>query len=751
MTTFTLFINLLFLSAIILFLVSFTHNSTSFSSSASINTISPISIQTPNSTTEITRKQVLSKAQCMVKELEQQLKQITTVENFLKMCEQNLSPSLYFLVENNIVNKDGSKCEKRYSNHQVKLFALAVYFLSPVAFHFLQKSFSFPAICTLRRVTSQYDFKPGLNEFLFHFLEFKMSSFHPDALNCFLHANEILIKPNLFYNVTKDEIIGFNQSNSFSTYEPAKYALVFMIRGIKYNWQQPIAYFLFSNSCSVPDLNFIIFSTIRRLRSINLNVKSFITDQGSNFIRFSNANNVSPKEPFFEVDGQKVIYMFDPSHLIKSTRNMFFKHLFKINEELVDKKHLDNFYNRVSKKCSLHKLTYFHIYPGPYDKTKVQLAAQVFSATVAAGMSAALNCGLLPIDSERTIHFINDMDKLFDIFNSRKISNGKIFNNPFNNASPQLDHLIKMTEMFTNLTVINKKNNTDVTKLTNFINGWLVSIAGLQMLWKSLNPTQSNPYNISTSCLNQDCVENLLRIFRKQHGNKTNPTPIQFIQSFKKLFCLQYFKHSPGANCLEDLEQVLTYISDYSRTNKTNLLFDSEEQNDLFNSKSIKVGTVDYRKLDIPEKNGYAYVCGYIMKKCLEKHVCQVCIDYANHQKALDQSFLSAFSKSYSTNDSSNFDKLLMPQDDFYNYIIKLDDFFIDNFPSIATNNNIGSTMKDLLCNVRFRHPCQLFNKKFVLDLFIRLRIFTTVRFLNKSMLSESNRKNRKLSILKHL
>lgn len=64
----------------------------------------------------------------------------------------------------------------------------------------------------------------------------------------------------------------------------------------------------------------------------------------------------------------------------------------------------------------------------------------MFSASVAAGMSTALNCGILPVDSQSTIHFINDMDKLFVIFNSRGIPNSKIFNNPFKNMSPQLDH-----------------------------------------------------------------------------------------------------------------------------------------------------------------------------------------------------------------------------------------------------------------------------------------------------------------------
>lgn len=134
--------------------------------------------------------------------------------------------------------------------------------------------------------------------------------------------------------------------------EAAKYALVLMIKGINRNWKQPIAYYLVSNSCSGIDLNLIIFSTIRRLRSIKLNGKSFITDQGSNFVKFFNSNHVTPEKPFFELDGQKVIYIFDPPHLLKSTRNVFFKHMIEINDKVVDKKYLDIFYN-YDNKCNL--------------------------------------------------------------------------------------------------------------------------------------------------------------------------------------------------------------------------------------------------------------------------------------------------------------------------------------------------------------------------------------------------------------
>jgi len=77
------------------------------------------------------------------------------------------------------------------------------------------------------------------------------------------------------------------------------------------------------------------------------------------------------------------------------------------------------------------KLTYAHVHPEPFEKMKVRLAAQVFSE--AAGMSAALNQGILPTSSKSTINFTNNMDRLFDIFNSSDTPNSKIFNGSFKN------------------------------------------------------------------------------------------------------------------------------------------------------------------------------------------------------------------------------------------------------------------------------------------------------------------------------
>ncbi|CAI6376871.1 unnamed protein product [Macrosiphum euphorbiae] len=191
------------------------------------------------------------------------------------------------------------------------------------------------------------------------------------------------LKTHLFYSLRKDEIIGFHQINSTKTYDLAKFAFVLMICGINVQWKKPIEYLLVSGSCTGNDLHNIIVSTIAKLQNISLNVKAFITDQGSNFLNFSKKVFVSPTRPYFYANEQKVIYMFDPPHLLKSTRNMFFKHNFIGGENYIDNKHLIHFYNEDSKLNirTAPKLTHAHIYPGPYEKMRVYPAAQVFSHT----------------------------------------------------------------------------------------------------------------------------------------------------------------------------------------------------------------------------------------------------------------------------------------------------------------------------------------------------------------------------------
>lgn len=116
---------------------------------------------------------------------------------------------------------------------------------------------------------------------------------------------------------------------------------------------------------------------------------------------------------------------------------------------------------------------------------KVCYAAQVFSSTVVASMETYKSLGLLSDSSLITVMFISDMDKLFDIFNSRRKASSKAYNRPFINSIDQKNHLLKTLNIFKNLIVFDKKGN-NVTNRMNLFQGWQISIAGLFYLWNTL-------------------------------------------------------------------------------------------------------------------------------------------------------------------------------------------------------------------------------------------------------------------------
>lgn len=69
----------------------------------------------------------------------------------------------------------------------------------------------------------------------------------------------------------------------------------------------------------------------------------------------------------------------------------------------------------------------------------------------------------------KTVNFIEHMDNLFDIFNSRTQVASKDFNRPFKSTSKQRNYLIKMLNIFINMRVLERKLvngntvNTDVS------------------------------------------------------------------------------------------------------------------------------------------------------------------------------------------------------------------------------------------------------------------------------------------------
>lgn len=231
--------------------------------------------------------------------------------------------------------------------------------------------------------------------------------------------------------------------------------------------------------------------------------------------------------------------------------------------------------------------------------------------------------------------------------------------------------------------------------------------------------------------------------------NNCNTTPIKFSWAFKKYFCLNYFQLSSNVNSSEDLNKVLNQAKEQFISGEVNVV--PPEKNNFLELKSIYVGTIDYRNLCIPDTCALIYVCGYLMKKCFEKHTCQIYIDYAAHQKQLNQLFILPFLVDKQVSKCSTLEYLKIPQDDFYNFIHKLEKIFLDKFPSFALEDYVGAKLIAYFNTINYKHPCEFFKKSFLLNLFTRFRIFTAVTCLNKSLVAEKKLKYKQLKVLTHL
>lgn len=293
--------------------------------------------------------------------------------------------------------------------------------------------------------------------------------------------------------------------------------------------------------------------------------------------------------------------------------------------------------------------------------------------------------GHLLAEAIHTIDFINSIDSLFDIFNSRpnsteinieeEPSNSKCFCLPLTGADFQVKFLESMFEYFKYLTVkrCNTVKNEWVVIKKSFnlksINGWLVSIAGLLKIFQNVqkeHPTDN--LVLYTNRLNQDSLENFFGTTRIQNGNCINPTPIQFQRTFKKLFSLNVFEHSEGANCIDDLDEILTTINDTPSPDLEALF---PEKNPIV-LKALPVEGSSYKLLDLPEQNALAYVCGYLISKCIAVHNCDTCLNFGKTTTNLTNETFYCLLKNYEQDTSSLLGKFMMPDSSFYQYVFTL-------------------------------------------------------------------------------
>lgn len=259
-------------------------------------------------------------------------------------------------------------------------------------------------------------------------------------------------------------------------------------------------------------------------------------------------------------------------------------------------------------------------------------------------------------------------------------------------------------------------------------------------LWQQLK-NEAGVRFLFTRRLNQDALENFFGCVRQQSGNADNPTPIQFVRSFRKLFSVSVIGNGTG-NCTADLDELLLKAEDICQSDmgkKISLDLQTKSSSSMALSSDLR----DYRLANksFLQSNSESYVAGYVLKKCYEKHKCENCADLASDELDDDCKLLTHF-KSYS-NVKGIFGGLLMPAMPFLMYFCALESVFAEMYQKVLCEKQVGQKIVNRLQEIELPTSCSAFPRTFLVTLFMRMRLYYTLKFKNRRI-SSSKRKNRK-------
>ena len=562
---------------------------------------------------------------------------------------------------------------------------------------------------------------------------------------CSISMDEISLKTSLLYDSTKDEVVGVEDlGDGKRSARVATAAVVFMARGITGNWKQPLGYYLVNEACSSDVLKEKLMQIIDQVTSIGLKVHAVVSDLGTNFQKLLKDLKISPTKPWFMHNGRKIFYVFDTPHLIKAVRNNLLNYDFHFGKKVACWDHIVSMYERdkaLTMRCC-PKLSDSHMNLTGFTKMKVKYATQVLSHSVSATILTYVSLNALPAAAAGTAELISNFDKIFNCLNSSSLNSPKCHQRAISENSIHHKFLTDMVKFIRSIKVINRSNQQDITNQLKCLNGLVLTINSVLSLWSVLKEQESLEF-LLTRRLNQDPLENFFGTIRQQGGNSDNPTPLQFTRAFRKLF-YDHYLILPRGNCTEDLDSVLV---DHQGK-------DVQKHTAQPESSRFEVNVTDYKtglESNLIGLNAITYVSGYLVKKCLAKHCCDICTKELVNKQVTNSAQLFCFFKGYDElekNPSGQTGGLITPSDNFVSYITGLEATFVVEFENNVSKQEIGKYLLSKLPKFSLLE-CPHFPSVFLLRLFIRMRIHYALKFGNR-VLRSAKKKNRKYLKVAH-
>lgn len=290
-----------------------------------------------------------------------------------------------------------------------KVFALSLFKQSGKAYRTLSKVFALPSRKSIMDLLNKIPFDTGINKRIFDHLKTAVKKLKNKLDRyCSIIFDEVSISSSLQFTEKNGKVIGFEDlGNDNCSPKFSDKALVFMVRGLRKKFKQPVAFYLTNSNMNSLNLSNILKDVITAVQSTGLTVISTVCDQAPSNVAAINRllketkdnTNLKTEEKNdvfgFVIGGQEIIPLFDVPHLLKGLRNnLITKDLnftYENKQKKASWKHVIQFYEFDKDQSTegdrlVPKLSDSHVYPEKIKKMKVSIAAQVFSQRVGAIM-----------------------------------------------------------------------------------------------------------------------------------------------------------------------------------------------------------------------------------------------------------------------------------------------------------------------------------------------------------------------------
>jgi len=301
------------------------------------------------------------------------------------------------------------KPQGRRYNLDDKIMALSMFKNSPKGYKFLSTVFALPSKKTLYNLLQKVPFNTGINNHIINNLKHQAQKLNTLDRYCTLLFDEMALDATLTYDKKSDSIFGFEEKNL----KFANHVLVFMLRGLRKKFKQPIAYYFCSGTTKTEDLVCYIKEIISAVQTTGLKIKATVCDQGctnqaainillKERIHRCKTQNIEDRYMGFLINDEEIVPLYDPPHLLKCMRNNLLTKNLNLNyngkNQTASWSHIETLYrldkqNEIYELRTLPKLTESHIIPSKIKKMRVSVAAQVFSHRVASTMNLMANYG----------------------------------------------------------------------------------------------------------------------------------------------------------------------------------------------------------------------------------------------------------------------------------------------------------------------------------------------------------------------